>query len=140
MPDYTLTRTGAEIDAIGDILYATSSITSLPNNTYTDLCSLVLPKGKWIVFAQFRMSPGSVDAFVAASLSTTSGDIAVGTAGGLYQGVFAANQGLQTVGLARIVQVPADAGATIYLVARQISGEAKTINGANQIMNAIRIR
>lgn len=140
MADVTLNRTGAQIDAIGDILYISSSIDTLPNNALTDLCSIDLPQGRWIVFGQVRINPGSNDATVVASLSTTSGDFAVGTAGGLYQGVAMANKGTHTVGLARILNVTAAGGTTVYLVARQTSGAAVSIIGGYQIMNAIRIR
>lgn len=140
MPDVTLGKTAAQIDAIGDLLYTSSSIDTLANNTLTNLCSIDLPQGRWIVFGQVRINPGSNDATIVASLSGTSGDYAVSTAGGLYQGVALANKGMHTVGLSRIFNVTASAGSTIYLVARQASGAAVSITGAYQIMNAIRIR
>lgn len=139
MADYTLSRTGAQIDAIGDIQYASSEITSLANNTFTDLCSLTLSTGRWIVFGQGRINPGSTDLKYDLSLSTTSGDIAVGTAGGLMQMNCKASAGLCTASVSRILNITA-ASTTVYLVARQVSGETKSITSYNQIMNAIRIR
>lgn len=139
MADYTLNRTGAQIDAIGEIQYTSSEVTSLANNTMTDLCSLTLSTGRWIVFGQGRINPGSTDLKYDLSLSTTSGDIAVGTAGGLMQMNVKASAGICTASISRIVNVTA-ASTTVYLVARQLSGETKSITSYNQIMNAIRIR
>lgn len=139
MADYTLNRTGAQIDSIGEIQYATSNVTSLANNTFADLCSLTLSTGRWIVFGQGRINPGTTDLKYDLSLSTTSGDIAIGTAGGLMQMNCKASAGICTASISRILNITG-ASTTVYLVARQVSGETKSITAANQIMNAIRIR
>ena len=139
MANYTLNRTGSQLDAIGDIQYTSSAVESLANNTMTNLCSLSLTQGRWIVFGQGRINPGSTDLKYDVSLSTTSGEIAVSTAGGLMQMNCKASAGTCTASVSRIVNVTA-ASTTVYLVARQVSGETKSITSYNQIMNAIRIR
>lgn len=135
---YTLSKTGAQIDAIGETILSTSTLTSLPNATYTDLCSVTLTKGVWILMGQVRFNPGTTDVTLDVSLSNTSGDIAIGI-GGLSQQKYAGNAGVITVNVTRPAEVTGSTAQTVYLVARQTSGSAKEITGSRQLIRAVRI-
>lgn len=136
---YTLSKTGAQLDAIGEVVDASSTATSIADSTYVNLCSVSLTAGVWVVIGQVRINPGVNDVTLDVSLSNTSGDITIGT-GGLSQQKYIGNSGIITVNVTRIAEVASGSTQTVYLVARQISGGAKEITGTRQIIRAVRIK
>lgn len=124
------------LSPIGDIVSAESSLTSITNNTLTELCQMTLPAGSWVITGQVRLNPGTANVHILAAISTTQSDF--GTAsGGLSQDYHTGNQGMITVGLTRVDKLTAS--TTYYLVAKQIAGQNISITGRQQFMKAIRI-
>lgn len=136
MADYTLNKTGAQIDAIGTVLTANSTVNTLPNATYVNLCSVTLTRGKWVLIGQVRLSPAS-SGMLDVSLSTTAGDIAIGI-GGLDQRYITGGYGLQTVGVSSVLDISASS-ATVYLVAKQTTGAAVSITANRQFIKAVQV-
>lgn len=136
MADYTLNKTGAQIDAIGTVLTANSTVTTLPNATYVNLCSVTLTRGKWVLIGQVRFNPAS-SGMLDVSLSTTAGDIAIGT-GGLDQRYITGGMGMQTVGVSSVLEISASS-STVYLVARQTTGADVAITGNRQFIKAVQV-
>lgn len=137
MADYTLNRTGVEIDAIGNSVMAQSSLTSVPSRTYVDLCSMVLPAGTYVVIGQIYMT-ASENFNVVGSISTESATTQISSGGHAQVSVNAGMDGV-SISLARIVVLSVQ--TTIYLVCRQSSLTAKETGYApRNMMRAVRIR
>lgn len=137
MADYTLNRTGAEIDAIGNSVMAQSSLTSVPSKTYIDLCSMTLPVGTYVVIGQIYMT-ASENFNVVGSISTESATTQI-SSGGHAQVSVSANMDSVSISLTRIVVLSEQ--TTIYLVCRQSSTTAKATGYApRNMMRAVRIR
>lgn len=136
MADYTLNKTGAQIDAIGTIVSSSSTLNGIASSTYTNLCTITLPKGVWVITGQVRLNPGANNMKLDASISTASADIGV-TSTGLVQIQVPASSGICSVSLTRISEFTAS--TTVYLVARQASGSTISITGGQQILKAVRI-
>lgn len=137
MADYTLNRTGAEIDAIGNSVMAQSSLTSVPSRTYIDLCSMTLPAGTYVVIGQIYMNAAE-NFNVVGSISTESATTQISSGGHAQVSVSADMDGV-SISLTRIVVLSVQ--TTIYLVCRQSSTTAKATGYApRNMMRAVRIR
>lgn len=138
MADYTLNRTGAQIDAIGDRLTAQSTITELPNRTVTPLCSITLPANStWIITAQERwLTTGTSGTF--SFESEISDDTSMKYVSGHVQTLASSASNVCTSS-SRLFYT--SSGATIYLLGWQNSGTTLTANDAWQSrLDAIRIK
>lgn len=138
MADYTLSRTGIQIDAIGDRLTAQSTVTDMPNRTVTTLCSITLPANStWIITAQARwLTTGATGMFSfefeindSTSMSYISGhDQTLASSG-------------SNVGTTLTRVYSTTSGATIYLLGWQNSGSTLSVNDPWQNrLDAIRIK
>lgn len=137
MADYTLNRTGAEIDAIGATVMAISSLDSVPSRTYVDLCSMSLPAGTYVVIGEIYME-ASEDFNVVGCISTESATTQI-SSGGHAQVCVRADMDGVSMSLTRIVTLSAQ--TTVYLVCRQSSTTAKTTGYApRNMMRAVRIK
>lgn len=132
-----LTKILQQLSAIGTIKtdYLRSN-TSVPNNTYTALCTISLDKGVWVINGGARWAT-NVNGSRDTNISTTSGSTAMQLTTHPNQ-----NNWTQT-NLTQIVNVSAD-GTPYYLNARQTSGgalNALTANAANSgtYITAVRI-
>lgn len=135
MADYTLTKTGAEIDAIGNYETTSSSLTSFAPNTETDLCSLTLPAGVWVVNGYLRFTRGSEYFQASLAVSNASGSSQVGNAG-YTQFPVTEECNIPAVGVTRIFSLSAQ--TTVYLVAWHNGTTDKTINATH--LQAVRIK
>lgn len=120
----------------GNVVEGTSSVTSLASGTTTNIASVSLTAGTWLVTGQFNCPVASADSFrVYASITTTSGSLTYGaytnhTVLGSAQSSYATN-------LSRIIEVTGT--TTVYLVANQNSGAAKTLTTSRNLIRAVRI-
>lgn len=138
MADYTLNRTGAQIDAVGDRLTAQSTITELPNRTITPLCSITLPANStWIITAQARwLTTGTTGTF---SFETEISDATSMTYVSGHVQTLASSASNVCTSASRVYFT--SSGATIYLLGWQNSGATLTSNDAWQNrLDAIRIK
>lgn len=116
--------------AVGTILSASSTQTSLARNAETNLCSLSLTKGKWVVVGQFRMQGGAAFQF-SVGISTTSGSQQVST--GYAQLPVTSNTNNVSTCVHRIIDVTA-ASQTIYLVGwHNHSASRSMVSGQNNL-------
>lgn len=116
--------------AVGTILSASSTKTSLAKNSETTLCSLTLTKGKWVVVGQFRMQ-GSAAFQFSVGISTTSGSQQVST--GYAQLPATTNTNNVSTCVHRIIDVTA-ASQTIYLVGwHNHSASRSMVSGQNNL-------
>lgn len=116
--------------AVGTILSASSTKTSLARNAETNLCSLSLTKGKWVVVGQFRMQGGA--AFQASvGISTASGSQQLTE--GYAQLPVTTNVGNISCSVQRIIDVTA-ASQTVYLVGwHNHSASRSMVSGQNNL-------
>lgn len=119
--------------AVGTILTESSTMTSLPSGAETNLCSVTLTKGKWVVVGQFRMR-GSAAFQFSVGISTASGSQQV-TAGYAQLPVTANTNNVSTC-VHRIINVTASS-QTIYLVGWHNSGSAQSMVSGQNSLTAI---
>lgn len=129
-----ITRANA-LSPIGTIVSESGTLTSIPNNSNTDLCTLSLSRGKWIVVGQSYWEGGS-NFSNWACISTASATKQISYGG--FQQMGASSE--IAMSLTRVINVTGTS-QTIYLVGYQNSGSAKGIAGApmRNNLNAIRI-
>lgn len=121
---------------IGTVKTATSSVTSLSNNSTTNIVSVTLTKGVWVVSGQFSMPVASSDSFrLITSITTTSGDYGY-TAAYNNQACVGSAQTVVAVSPTRILEVTA-ASQTVYLTANQNSGGSKTLTASRNVIRAV---
>lgn len=121
---------------IGTVKTATSSVTSLPSGSSTNICSLSLTKGVWVISGQISMPVASSDSFrLITSITTTSSDYAY-TGAYNNQTVLGSAQTAVAVSPTRIIEVTA-ASQTVYLTANQNSGSTKTLTASRQVLRAV---
>lgn len=138
MADYTLNRTGAEIDAIGGTTTATSSLDSVPSRTYVNLCSLELPAGTYVINAQVFMEAGTETYNVIGNISTESATEQIAYGGYMAMAINPSMSGA-AMSITRILTI--NATTTVYLVCRQSSSAAlSTVYAARNRMTAVRVR
>lgn len=116
--------------AVGTVLNASSTRTSLARNAETDLCSLSLTKGVWVIIGQFRMQ-GGADFQCSIGISTTSGSQQL--TAGYAQLPVTTNVGNISTSVQRIIEVTA-ASQTIYLVGWHNHTAARSmVSGQNSL-------
>ncbi len=135
---YTLNRTGAELDTQGTVVSQNSSLTSIENDTETNLVSITLTKGVWVVVGQLRMQGGGLNYQASLSISTRSG-ISDTTWGGYDQFPVTNDMGNISTTTTKIITVTASS-QTIYLVGWQRSGTQKGITQGGTNLRAVRIK
>lgn len=125
---------GNTTTAVGTVKSASSTLTSLPSGSTTNLCSVSLTKGTWVVTGQVTCT-GSGSFRMVGAISTLSGDYQF-TSGGYC--IAAVTSSLPMIGLTpvRIIEVTA-ASQTVYLVANQNSGSAKAMTSGRSSMRAV---
>ena len=106
-----------------------SSELSISSGVYTNLLSISITKGIWIISANVRMSGGGSGGMIIAGISDVSKD-AQGGSNTSYTAIPATADN-RSISMSRIYTI--SASKTIYLVGYQNSGSAKTV-GANQCM------
>lgn len=122
--------------AVGTVKTATSSVTSLPSGSTTNIASVSLTKGTWVVSAQFSMPVASGDSFrLITSITTTSSDYGY-TAAYNNQACVGSAQSAVAVSPTRIIEVTA-ASQTVYLTANQNSGSSKTLTASRNLIRAV---
>lgn len=126
------------MSGIGDTVRINSALSSIADNTETDLCSITLTKGIWIIVGQFRMASGALNYQASISISTTSGSSTT-TWGGYDQFPVTSNMGNLSVTTTRILNVTATS-QTVYLVGWQNSGAARSITQGGTNLYAVRVR
>lgn len=121
--------------AVGTIKTAAGSASSLPSGSNTNLVSLELTKGKWVVVGQTYWQAGG-DFQNWGCISTASTTLQIST-GGHQRAASTASSGDVSMSLTRIIEVTS-ASQTIYLVGYQNSGSAKsTVYAARNALFAI---
>lgn len=135
MDDYTLSRTGAQIDAIGELNYTATTVTTLAPNTETDLCSFTLSAGVWVVISYFRFARGSENYQASLGLSDVSGSSQTGSLG-YTQFPVTEQCNIPAVGTTRVFNL--STSKTIYLVGWHNGTSAKNVFVAQ--MQAVRIK
>lgn len=121
--------------AVGTIKTAAGSASSLPSGLNTNLVSLALTKGKWVVVGQTYWQAGG-DFQNWSCISTASATLQIST-GGHQRAASTASSGDVSMSLTRIIEVTS-ASQTIYLVGYQDSGSAKsTVYAARNALYAI---
>ncbi len=135
MADYTLAKTGAQLDAIGEYQYIDTTATSVSANSETNLCTLTLSAGVWVVCGYWRFQRGGENFQASLGISSVSGSSQASSVG-YTQFPVTSECNVPGVTVSRIVSV--SASTPIYLVAWHNGTSAKTISAAN--MQAVRIK
>lgn len=119
---------------VGTVISASSSLTSIATGTYTNVCSMSLTKGTWVVAGQFQCT-GSAAFRVITSIATSTGS------GQPLEGGYAIGAATtSTVSFAQnVVRILTVTGAsqTVYLIANQNSGSAKAMTEGQSLMRAV---
>lgn len=133
---YTLSKTGAELDAIGQVISATSTVEEMPDTSWTTLAQITLTKGVWVIVAQMRIT-GAADFYCQMSISGQAGTYTVGDTG---WAIFEAHSYLAQVACttSRIVNITDS--TTYYLTGWQRSGSAKAVNSSGNVIKAVKIK
>lgn len=134
---YTLNRTGAQIDAIGDIVNASSSLTTISSDTATNMASITLPAGTWVIVGQLRIQGGS-GFRISASISTSSAAHQPSALGGYVQQAVTSDVAQFSTNIVRILSIATS--QTAYLVCTQNSGSAKTVYPDSCTIAATRLK
>lgn len=128
-----ITRANA-LSPIGTIVSAVGTLTSIPHNTNTDMCSISLTKGKWVVVGQsYWECRAGFSCWACISTASAQKQISYGG----FQQVTSTPE--TAMSLTRIIDVTS-ASQTIYLVGFQNSGSAQSISGTPQRNNIYAIR
>lgn len=133
----TLAKTGAQLDAIGEIVSATSALSEIANATWTTLAQITLTKGVWVITAQMRIGTDGEDFKCQMSISSVAGDYTVGDTG---WAVFDTITGLAQVACTTSRIVAVNDSATFYLTGWQRSGATKAVNATGNVIKAVRIK
>lgn len=121
--------------AVGTVQESTGSTTTLANSTATNVASVSLTKGKWLVTAQFNMPVATADTGrVYVSISTASATLAYPAYTNVA--VNGASQAAYATNLSRIVEVTGSS-STVYMVANQNTGASKTLTTSRIVLRAI---
>lgn len=113
-----------------------STVTTLPNNTTTNIASVTLSAGTWLVTGQFNMPVAAADSCrVYASLTTASATITY--ASYTNHAVMGAAQTAYATSLSRIMEISNT--TTVYLIANQNSGSSKSLTASRNLIRAVRI-
>lgn len=137
MADYTLTRTGADIDNIGQFITGDTSLSTISNGIATNLCSVTLTKGVWVITGTIRISTGNEAFRVSGSLTTLSGTIVTTGHGGYFQLPATTSMVGFGMNLTRIMNVTTSS-TTVYLVCAQQGTSEKTVYDGR--IGAVRIK
>lgn len=123
------------IDNLGTFYNEVGTVTSVPNNTETNICSVDLPAGTYVAFGFWRFARGSSTYQASLALSTVSGSSQATSVGYTqFPCTTECNVPAVTVGDIVVLNEP----GTLYLVAWQNSGAARTITNCN--MQVVRIK
>lgn len=126
---------GNTATAVGTVVEGSGSTTTLASGSATNVCSISLTKGTWLVNAQFNMPVASSDTGrVYVSISTASATLAYSAytnvaVNGAAQAAYATN-------LSRIVEVTGSS-STVYMVANQNTGSSKTLTTTRIVLKAV---
>ncbi len=123
------------LEPIGSYVSVQSSLSSLPVNTETDLCTARLTEGVWIVCSYLRFARGGENFQASLAISTASGSSQAGSIG-YTQFPVTQECNVPAVGTVRTFNL--DAPTDIYVVGWHNGTSAKNILSAQ--MQAIRIK
>lgn len=123
------------VDNLGTFYNESGTVTSVPNNAETNICSVDLPAGTYVAFGYWRFTRGSGTYQASLALSTASGTSQASSVGYTqFPCTSECNVPAVTVGDIVVLNEP----GTLYLVAWQNSGSAKTVTYSN--MQVVRIK
>lgn len=137
MDEYTLNRTGAEIDSLGTRLESDArAMTTIAPETHTDLCSLTLTKGTWVLTGQMRLQ-GQANYQAMLGISTNSGaEQPVG--GGFGQLSSTPYMTSLSINVARTIVI-SSSSQTVYLVGWHGYSAARSLDGLQTILSAVKV-
>lgn len=131
-----ITRSNALPATNQNIQYAaTPTMTSLPSGANTDITSVTVSDGIWLLIGQLKVMGGG-DYNIAVGISGASGDLQP-SGGGVS--VIRATPSDWTVAHATRVIALSAASTTFYLVGYQNSGSSKTLNRYDTSLRAVRL-
>ena len=119
----------------GTVVTATSSLSSIASKTNTNLCSVNLTAGTWIVTGQ-GLWQGGASFSNKLSLSTSSANPTV-TTGGFVQFASTGDTPYVAANVSRIITVTST--TTMYLVAYHTYSSSRSMTGSQNLIQAIRI-
>ena len=119
----------------GTVVTATSSLSSIASKTNTNLCSVNLTAGTWIVTGQ-GLWQGGASFSNKLSLSTSSANPTV-TTGGFAQFASTGDTPYVAANVSRIITVTST--TTMYLVAYHTYSSSRSMTGSQNLIQAIRI-
>lgn len=123
------------IDNLGTFYNEVGTVTSVPNNAETNICTVDLPAGIYVAFGYWRFARGSGTYQASLALSTASGSSQATSVGYTqFPCTSECNVPAVTVGDIVVLQNP----GTLYLVAWQNSGSSKSITNSN--IQVVRIK
>lgn len=123
------------VDNLGTFYNESGTVTSVPNNAETNICSVDLPAGTYVAFGYWRFTRGSGTYQASLALSTASGTSQASSVGYTqFPCTSECNVPAVTVGDIVVLNEP----GTLYLVAWQNSGSAKTVTYSN--IQVVRIK
>lgn len=125
---------GNTATAIGKTITNTSALTTISNATATNLCSVSLTKGTWLLVGQLTFPVASADncrlyASISGSSAQLTYDAYVNVA------MIGTAQSQAAVNISRVYTVAST--ATMYLVANQNSGSSKSLTASRNKLTAI---
>lgn len=121
---------------VGEYKTAVNTITSLPTSSFTNICSITLTKGVWLVCGQMRVY-GGANATCITGISTASGTVQAAE-GGFAQTAITTSTTQVSSNVCRIIEVTR-ASQEVYLVGWQNTGAAKNMNAGQSRIQAINI-
>ena len=125
---------GNTATAIGKTITNTSALTTISNATATNLCSVSLTKGTWLLIGQLTFPVASADnCRLYASISGSSAQLTYDSY--VNVAMIGAAQSQAAVNISRIYTVAST--ATMYLVANQNSGSSKSLTASRNKLTAI---
>lgn len=133
--DGRLDTAEADLGAIGTYKYVDTTLTSIAANTETNLCSISLTTGVWVVCGYWRFARGGENMQASLGISSVSGSSQAGSVG-YTQFPVTSECNVPAVTVSRIINL--NAATTVYLVAWHGGTAAKTISAAN--LQATRIK
>ena len=134
MPDITLAKTAAQLDAIGTTNSVVTELTSIAPNVETNLCQLTVPGGVWVFTSYWRFGRGNENFQASLGISTASGSSQAGSSG-YTQFPITAECNVPSVGTTRIFSFSGE--TTVYLVAWHNGASDKSITTAE--LRAVRV-
>lgn len=133
--DGRLDTAETSLGSIGTYQYVDTTLTSVAVNTETNLCSLSLQPGVWVVCGYWRFARGGENMQASLGISSVSGSSQAGSVG-YTQFPVTSECNVPAVTVSRIINL--SAATTIYLVAWHGGTSAKTISAAN--LQATRVK